>query len=69
MHLVGDLKHLNGQTYEQSVCSVGIMGTRYIRSSTPTSNFTLVTGASVSFTIDAIRSELTIGNELNIYLR
>ena len=69
MHLVGDLKHLNGQTYEQSVCSVGIMGTRYIRSSTPTTNFTLVTGASDSFTIEAIRSELTIGNELSIYLR
>ena len=32
MHIVADLKHLNGQVYEQSICSVGIMGTEYLSS-------------------------------------
>ena len=30
-HIVADLQHLDGTEYEQSICSVGIMGTEYVR--------------------------------------
>ena len=31
MHIVADLSHLAGQGYEMQLCSVGIMGTQYVR--------------------------------------
>ena len=34
MHIVADLSHLAGQSYEMQLCSVGIMGTQYVRDKT-----------------------------------
>ena len=31
MHIVADLSHLAGQGYSMELCSVGIMGTQYVR--------------------------------------
>lgn len=31
MHIVADLKHLEGLSYNMELCSVGIMGTQYVR--------------------------------------
>ena len=31
MTVVADLAHLRGQTYEMSICSIGVMGVEYIR--------------------------------------
>ena len=29
--MVADLAHLNSQTYEMSICSLGVMGAEYVR--------------------------------------
>ena len=34
MHIVADLQHLAGQNYSMELCSIGIMGTQYIRDQT-----------------------------------
>ena len=34
MHIVADLSHLAGQDYNVELCTVGIMGTQYIRDQT-----------------------------------
>ena len=31
MHIIADLAHLAGQDYSMEICSVGIMGTQYVR--------------------------------------
>ena len=33
-HIVADLSHLAGQGYSMELCSVGIMGTQYVRDET-----------------------------------
>ena len=30
-HIIGDLSHLSGETFTQSICNLGIFGTKYIR--------------------------------------
>ena len=37
--MVADLAHLNGLTYEMSICSLGVMGTEYDRTSTLPTTF------------------------------
>ena len=32
MHFVAELSHLSASSYEMSICSLGIMGTRYVHS-------------------------------------
>ena len=34
MHIIADLSHLAGQGYSMDLCSIGIMGTQYIRNET-----------------------------------
>ena len=34
MHIVADLNHLAGQGYTMTLCSIGIMGTQYVRDQT-----------------------------------
>ena len=34
MHIVADLSHLEGHSYNMELCTVGIMGTQYIRDET-----------------------------------
>ena len=38
MHIVSDLSHLAGQDYSMELCSVGIMGTQYVRDQTLSEN-------------------------------
>ena len=33
--LVADLAHLSGQSYEMSICALGLMGVEYVRDSEP----------------------------------
>ena len=47
LHIVSDMSHLAGQDYETSICSLGVMGTRYIRDGEPLpASITLVLGES-----------------------
>ena len=34
MHIISDLNHLAGQGYSMELCSVGVMGTKYVRDET-----------------------------------
>ena len=31
IHIVADLAHLEGQSYKMELCTVGVMGTQYVR--------------------------------------
>ena len=31
LHIVADLSHLSGSSYSMTICSVGVMGTQYLR--------------------------------------
>jgi len=31
LHIVGDLNHLSGGSYEQTICTLGVFGTQYVR--------------------------------------
>lgn len=35
LHIVANLTHLAGEKYEMSICSLGVMGTKYIRDGDP----------------------------------
>ena len=66
MHIVADLSDLASTytTYEMSLCSLGIMGTEYVRSEAPPTDITLEQGSTVTLDIPHIHSALTIGNTL-----
>ena len=70
IHIVSDMSHLAGEDYETSICSLGVIGTRYVRDgeSLP-SEITLVVGDSWSFSLEHIYSEITIGTTLQIAVR
>ena len=34
IHIVADLSHLEGQGYSMELCTVGVMGTKYVRDQT-----------------------------------
>ena len=51
------------------LCSVGIMGTQYVRDQTLPETIELLTDDLTSFTIINIYSAIPIGNQLNINLR
>ena len=70
IHIVSDMSHLAGSDYETSICSLGVIGTRYVRTgeSLP-SEITLVVGESWSFSLEHIYSEIAIGTTLKIAVR
>lgn len=41
LHIIADLSHLAGEGYNMQLCSVGIMGTQYIRATPVPDNFTV----------------------------
>ena len=70
-HIVGDLSHQSGTIFTQTLCQLGIMGTRYIRDIEPPVYHEHILGMDDrnSIFVQHIYSELEIGNELDIYLR
>ena len=70
IHIVSDMSHLAGEDYETSICSLGVIGTRYVRTgeSLP-SEITLAVGESWSFSLEHIHSEIDIGTQLQIAVR
>ena len=64
------MSHLADQDYETSICSLGVIGTRYVRDgqSLP-SEITLALGESWSFSLEHIYSEIEIGTKLQIAVR
>ena len=62
MHIVADLSHLAGQSYEMQLCSVGIMGTKYIRDQTLPETLEIQSEGITTLTIANIYSAISIGN-------
>ena len=70
LHIVSDMSHFEGQAYETSICSLGVIGTRYVRDGNPLpAEITLVVGESWRFSLLHIQSEIEIGTELAIDVR
>ena len=70
LHIVSDMSAFAGQEYETSICTLGVMGTRYVRDGTPLpAQIDIVAGQSWSFSLSHIYSELEIGTTLAIKLR
>lgn len=55
--------------YEVSLCSVGVMGTKYVRDTAVTPTVAVVEGQVASFDVEHIYSQILIGNTLAISLR
>ena len=69
MHIVADLSHLAGQHYSMELCSIGIMGTQYIRDETLPETIEIDSEGLMTLTIPNIYSAMSIGNQLDIKLR
>ena len=67
-HIVADLSHLTGQTYSMSICALGIMGTRYIRSNALPTSLEVTEGTVTTLNVQQIVSEYDIGNVLEVNL-
>lgn len=70
-HIVKDYTSIyiaNG-FYDASICSVGVMGTKYVRSSVVVASVTVVEGEQTTFDVSKIYSEITISTVLTINLR
>ena len=57
VHIVSDLSHLAGATYEMSLCSIGIMGTPYTRNEPLTTFVELYQGESLRLPVPHIFDE------------
>ena len=69
MHIISDLKHLAGQGYSMELCSIGVMGTQYIRDEILSDTVEIAKEEILYLTIPNIYSALAIGNQLDINLR
>ena len=70
IHIVADLSHMSGQNYEVSICSIGIMGTKYVRAETLQNSIEVVKGGSQTvLVVPNIYSSVPIGTTLEINLR
>ena len=72
VHLVADMsKYTAWTSYTEnvSVCTLGIFGTKYVRSETLQSAITLTVGDTSTITVPKITSQYSIGNTLDIKLR
>ena len=68
MHLVAKLDHLT-PPYEMSVCSYGIMGSRFVRTEPAPATVQVDQGSTTTLMIDHVYSEIEIGTKLAIDLR
>ena len=71
MHIVADLNHLAGSAYSMELCSVGIMGTRYVRDYPVPETIEILrdSQSTKAINIHHITSAIPIGNTLQINMR
>ena len=70
LHLVADLRqqYLASSTYEATICSLGVYGTKYSRTGEQASDSVQITsGESSSITLNQIESEFEIGTASGVY--
>ena len=66
--IAADLSILSG-SYNMPICSLGVMGTEYVRNSEIPSSLELGKDETKTLDVEKIYSVHTIGNELDIILR
>lgn len=71
IHIVGDLSHLADRSlYMQSICSLGVMGTKYVREGDPLpETIELALGSTQTLDLPHIYAKYAIGNTLKIDIR
>ena len=71
VHVVADLTDLayRHTNYQMSLCSYGIMGTKYVRDEPVASVIEIYEGETSILTIPHIKSSYEIGTQLSINLR
>ena len=62
MHIIADMSHLAKRNYEVSVCSLGIMGTKFEREVAPVESIEVMHKSSGSITVEKVRSIYDIGD-------
>ena len=67
--IVADFSHLKGRDYEMQICSLGVMGVEYIRDAPIPSAEVEYKDQMVQLSVENIRPNQQIGNELSIKLR
>ena len=67
--IIADLSHLAGQTYQMSLCALGIMGTKYVRDSPVVETIEILQGETAQIDVLKIYSQISIGTLLDIDLR
>ena len=69
MAIVANFSEVAGTGYETGICSLGVMGTKYVRDSPLTRGFSIRPGDFELIIVNPIRSLHYIGNELDIKIR
>lgn len=68
-HIVADLHRINDLEYSASICSLGVMGTKYSRTQVLDSYMIITKGEVVALDIDYIASEIVIATDIAINMR
>ena len=69
MHIVANWAHLAGENYSMELCTVGIMGTQYVRDQILQETLEISKEGLTSITINHIYSAIPIGNQLSIKMK
>ena len=69
IHIVANLEHLSGQSYEMTICTFAVFGTQYERNSTVPASLEIAAGDAKTLVIEPIYAKFEIGNKLDIHLR
>ena len=71
MFIVADLSQIkdNLPKYKMSLCALGIMGTKYVRDTSPEQSYEITQGEKAEIEIENIYSEIPIGTTLDINMR
>ena len=67
--IVANLTHLSGESYEQTLCSLGIMGAEYLRNVELAESIQIYSGLASILLVENIYAKQKIGNQLNIFMR
>ena len=69
VHIIADLRHLAKKSYDVSLCSLGIMGTKFDREVEPPSEFDIYHKSTESITVQKVAPVYDVGDKIDIRVR
>lgn len=69
MYIIADMSHLAGQAYEVSICSLGIMGTKFDRENPIADRIEVSHKSQSSILVEKVRPVYQIGDRVEIRIR